>query len=213
MQKFCNSKPLWTVSILIETPLKTEVSSPVLDRNPTAKPVNIIHALLLELDRNQTILGALADGLFPALRNGTSEASEAGIFSIALVLELVAQIELAQKAIWEHDAIAIVRSLRVLRSVNTEAILHLVRCCSCGARLGLRVNVVGTDRRAAWDFPTMGNVETGESGQAVAFVCDACVKDGIKPSEAVEFLGETGVQYHQIAELKPLKADTNELRN
>lgn len=71
----------------------------MLDRDPSAKSVNIIHALLLELDRNHGIARALL---------------EQGAW--VQVLYLNAEIEIAQKAIYEHDAIAIIRALKTLKA-------------------------------------------------------------------------------------------------
>lgn len=47
-------------------------------------------------------------------------------------------------------------------------------CCISGKPLKgcENVNMIGTEFKAKWAFPTVGNVITGEHGRAVAFVHD-----------------------------------------
>lgn len=67
-----------------------------------------------------------------------------------------------------------------------------VKCCSCGTPIGQsgsHINIVCLNKRAEWDYPKAGNVLTGESGRAVAIVCDRCISLN-KPSKyAVKFNG------------------------
>lgn len=87
--------------------------------------------------------------------------------------------------------------------MNTDEILRLVPCCTCGASLGKTLNVVGTGRRAQWLYPVMGNVITGKMGEAVAFLCDKCVEKNAPPLAAVEF-SDSGVFRHPLDTLTPL---------
>jgi len=78
-----------------------------------------------------------------------------------------------------------------------------VRCGACGQVTGFCRNLVELDRKAKWDYPTAGNVLTGESGKAVAFACDKCVRDKAQVREAVEFKGDALV-YHAVEDLEPV---------
>src|SRR5438552_5703732 len=78
------------------------------------------------------------------------------------------------------------------------------RCGACGKPfLGDRLNLVTLDRKATWEYPTSGNVLTGESGRAVAILCDGCVEDKVAIQEAME-LRDDGLVYHPLAELETL---------
>lgn len=47
----------------------------------------------------------------------------------------------------------------------------------------------------------MGNVLTGERGQAVAFLCDACIDKNKAPLRAVEFVGDREFRLHLLEAL------------
>jgi hypothetical protein len=111
--------------------------------------------------------------------------------------------------------------------MTPENILRLCLCGACGSPLGKKLNVLSTGRLANWAFPTMGNILDGTNGEAVALLCDRCIKNGAAPFEAVEFVNETTVRTHEIASLPEKKdrrrppvetsflpgPDSNELRN
>ena len=77
------------------------------------------------------------------------------------------------------------------------------------------LNLFGLDKLANWEFPTSGNVITGEAGRAVAILCDRCAVHAHSPSSpgtrkhspryAVEFTftaaGEPLAVYHAIDQL------------
>src|SRR5688572_4557583 len=85
--------------------------------------------------------------------------------------------------------------------MTPEEIVERVKCCTCGGSLqGSCLNLVGTDRAAAWRFPVIGNVLTGERARAASIVCDACLTKPLL--NAVEFRGdEQAVVYHALATL------------
>lgn len=94
--------------------------------------------------------------------------------------------------------------------MRPETILRLVDCCSCGKNLsaiGTRfINFIQTGKSATWDNPTIGNVITGDAGEAIAIVCDHCLEQpaGAEVKQAVEFrdMGHyTHVYYHDLSGL------------
>lgn len=86
--------------------------------------------------------------------------------------------------------------------MNIKAIRRNVRCSACHGKIGRRVNLMELDRAASWQYPTAGNVLTGEMGKAVAILCDGCAESAKPIVEAVEFRG-AAVVYHPIADLPP----------
>jgi hypothetical protein len=82
-------------------------------------------------------------------------------------------------------------------------IRRLVRCSACQGRIRGRVNLVDLERVATCEYPTAGNVLTGEHHHAVAICCDRCIDDGVPYVEAVEMNGTT-VVYHAIGSLEPI---------
>lgn len=94
--------------------------------------------------------------------------------------------------------------------MSPETILRVVDCCSCRknlAAIGSRfVNFIQTGKAAKWNNPTVGNVITGDAGEAVAIVCDHCLAQprGAEIHNAVEFRpgrNWTSVHYHDLREL------------
>lgn len=94
--------------------------------------------------------------------------------------------------------------------MSPENMLLVVDCCSCGknlAAIGSRfVNFLQTGKAAKWDYPTVGNVITGDAGEAVAIVCDHCLNQpsGAAIQSAVEFRNQdygTSVHYHDLRHL------------
>lgn len=79
--------------------------------------------------------------------------------------------------------------------------LELCRCCACGAPPPNH-NVVMLEVLAQWEYPTAGNVITGQRGRALAVVCEACSDTGAAPVEAVQFRPDGKTIYHRIAELE-----------
>lgn len=75
-------------------------------------------------------------------------------------------------------------------------LLGTARCGACHGKVE-RVNLLSLRHLATWRFPTHGNVLTGESGGAVAVVCDACIDHGGAVKEAVEVL-DGRIVYHPI---------------
>jgi len=87
--------------------------------------------------------------------------------------------------------------------MQAEYIRERVKCCACGGSLTTspHVNLVTLRRRATWEFPTSGNVLTGEENVAVAIVCDECFEHPVR--HAVEFAGNE-VIYHPLDTLEDL---------
>ena len=75
-------------------------------------------------------------------------------------------------------------------------------CCSCGGAMrdSLHANLVDMERPAPWQYPTSGNVLTGERGHAVAIVCDRCIDEQRVIERVIEFRGDE-VVYHSLADL------------
>lgn len=89
---------------------------------------------------------------------------------------------------------------------DVKKVRRKVRCGCCRGKLGRLVNFVELGRRAAWEYPSAGNVITGEFGRAVAVICTKCVRQCRHPGhppilEAVEFRGDE-VVYHPVEELE-----------
>lgn len=82
-------------------------------------------------------------------------------------------------------------------------ILGTARCGHCGGKVEPRLNVVMLNHRAAWKYPSAGNVITGEFGRAVGVCCDACIEARTPPREAVEFR-DGQVFYHPIESLEAM---------
>ena len=88
-----------------------------------------------------------------------------------------------------------------------------VRCGSCHGQLGKRVNIISLSRKATWEFPSCGNILTGESGEACAIICDPCYEasekalgrgiPGVEIKEAVEFT-DAGPVYHPVDGLEQI---------
>jgi hypothetical protein len=85
--------------------------------------------------------------------------------------------------------------------MDIKEMARRVHCCSCGGKIR-RINLVELDRRAAWKYPTAGNVITGEEGKAVAILCDPCIEHKVTITEAVEFTEGGAVLYHPIESLE-----------
>jgi hypothetical protein len=88
--------------------------------------------------------------------------------------------------------------------MSPEEIRKKVRCSSCQQPINDRINLVELQRKAKWEYPSAGNVLTGETGKAVAICCDACIDEKCLPVEAVELRGEE-VVYHPIMSLERCK--------
>jgi len=91
-----------------------------------------------------------------------------------------------------------------------DAYRRRVRCCACAGSLrrSKHVNLVSLQRRATWQYPVWRNVLTGEDGEAVAVVCDACLDANREIQEAVEFRGAE-VLYHTVIDLERLPPPQN----
>lgn len=64
------------------------------------------------------------------------------------------------------------------------------KCCACGGIIGKHgshINGVILGRLVQWDYPTAGNIITGEKGRAVAIVCDECLDKRAHVKYAVRF--------------------------
>lgn len=90
--------------------------------------------------------------------------------------------------------------------MSPEQIRERVRCCACGGMLRRgTINMVGLEKIATWKYPVAGNFVTGESGRAVAIVCDGCVRRKKEPTRAVEFRSASDdkveVHYHRLETL------------
>lgn len=91
--------------------------------------------------------------------------------------------------------------------MSLDEIKKYGKCCITEEPLhtSAEINVVQLAYKATWKFPTHGNVITGQSGLAMAFVHDAAVSDQgqlIAPVRfAVECRGEELV-YHPVEELE-----------
>lgn len=90
-----------------------------------------------------------------------------------------------------------------------ENVISNGKCCSCEKPLAQSqfINVVALDRKASWPYPTGGNVLTGESGNALGFVCDQCVEiSNDAPAPKVKFAVEFKdgeLVYHDVNQLQP----------
>lgn len=87
------------------------------------------------------------------------------------------------------------------------AMRTMVKCCACEGTLESSfLNFVMLDYEATWDYPTAGNVITGESGHAVAALCDDCIDADAEIRFAVEWSGkgpdDFKVIYHPLTSLK-----------
>ena len=82
------------------------------------------------------------------------------------------------------------------------------KCCITGKPLrdSKHVNLVQLDYKATWEYPVWGNVLTGATNMAVAYIHDDAIdSDGnlIGPVlHAVEF-GEAEIIYHDVNTLVP----------
>lgn len=66
------------------------------------------------------------------------------------------------------------------------------KCCACGRIIGdhgSHINGVILGRLVQWEYPTAGNIITGEKGRAVAIVCDGCLDKRAHVKYAVRFKG------------------------
>ncbi len=65
------------------------------------------------------------------------------------------------------------------------------------------LNMIALRHFAKWEYPTIGNVLTGQSGRAVAVVCDGCIERPRDISFAVETRGDE-ILYHLVTELEQM---------
>lgn len=79
--------------------------------------------------------------------------------------------------------------------------LELCRCCACGVAPPNR-NVVMLEALAQWEYPTAGNVVTGQRGRALAVLCERCSDKQTAPVEAIQFRPDGQIIYHRISELE-----------
>jgi hypothetical protein len=89
-----------------------------------------------------------------------------------------------------------------------EKIKKYGRCCISDRPLkdSHHVNMVELGYKATWKFPVAGNVLTGTSGRAVAFIHDDYFQIGKNTGEikyAVEFRGDE-IIYHDVKTLEPI---------
>lgn len=86
-----------------------------------------------------------------------------------------------------------------------------IECCACDERIGnngAHINVIMLDKKAEWEFPTAGNIRTGERGMAVAIICDKCVEGRKLPKFAIKF-DKSEVIRVPISELKNFENDVD----
>lgn len=102
--------------------------------------------------------------------------------------------------------------------MNLKKLAKLLHCACCLKSVGKRPAFLTLNRAAEWAYPSGGNVVTGESGRAIAVVCDACLEarwklgplaeESLPVKEAIEFRGDIeadgAVLYHPVAALKVL---------
>jgi hypothetical protein len=91
--------------------------------------------------------------------------------------------------------------------MELERFKKIGKCCACKAYLKYSesLNMAALNYHASWQYPTMGNILTGASGQAVAYLCDQCYDSGNPDIKfAVEFSGNK-IIYHSLAQLNKIK--------
>lgn len=97
-------------------------------------------------------------------------------------------------------------------SYGDELISNLLekQCCACGGIIkkhGKSVNMVGLDRHATWEYPTMGNIITKQKERAVAIVCDHCTANHTPIQYAVQL--ENGkITYIPVSTLKKIESQS-----
>lgn len=95
-----------------------------------------------------------------------------------------------------------------MEKYDAEWHFQRANCCDCGqllAAVGERyLNVVMTDYKATWEFPTAGNVLEGTSGIAVAVLCSSCLeKKPMQIKNCIEYRNDE-VVYHPVSELEKM---------
>lgn len=90
-----------------------------------------------------------------------------------------------------------------------EQIKDKINCCACGRPLknSKWINLCETNKIATWNYPKSRNVFIPNApSQAVAIVCDDCMKTKLQPISAIELEpGQDGfgeVIYHALEELE-----------
>ena len=86
---------------------------------------------------------------------------------------------------------------------DPKRLFRKARCRACGGKIGRVINLFMLDRKATWKYPTAGNVLTGESGRAMAILCDQCLDTGAVIREALEFKDSKPV-YHPVGDLEEM---------
>jgi hypothetical protein len=90
--------------------------------------------------------------------------------------------------------------------MDTDQIKLKVKCCVSGDSLkdSKHLNAIQTNYLATWDYPTAGNILTGEKGFAMAFVHDRHITKRGNLKWVVEFQGDE-VIYHELSGLVKLE--------
>jgi hypothetical protein len=87
-------------------------------------------------------------------------------------------------------------------------IKETVKCCACemSMKLSPHINMIQLGLMAEWKYPAAGNILTGQPCiEAMAIICDDCVKRKAKIRFAVEFeVNLKGVKYHSVEKLQKL---------
>jgi len=91
---------------------------------------------------------------------------------------------------------------------TSEWIKENVKCCACGMpiRLSPHINIILLGLQAEWKYPAAGNILTGQPCiEALAIICDDCLKRKAKIKFAVEFEeNPKNVKYHSVEKLQQL---------
>ena len=76
------------------------------------------------------------------------------------------------------------------------------KCCACEKSLASSktLNIIQLHALASWKYPVWGNLITGSSNLAVAFICDECFDSGA-PNTRFAIEAETEIKYHPIESL------------
>jgi hypothetical protein len=52
------------------------------------------------------------------------------------------------------------------------------------------LNLIALDKKTDWEYPTAGNILTGEKGQAVCIICDYCLEHKMPIKFALKLVGD-----------------------
>lgn len=88
--------------------------------------------------------------------------------------------------------------------MNTVKIQENCKCCSCEKSLkdSKFLNSTSFLLKAKWEYPTWGNIITGEEKLALAYICDECYMLKSQAKFAVEFGENDSINYHPLSDLE-----------